>query len=46
MFSLQSTNWENLIKVSELKKLVEFYKKKNVFIELLDLRFEIALKKQ
>lgn len=40
---LQSAVWENLIQVSGLSELVDFYKNKNVKIDLLDLRYEISI---
>jgi hypothetical protein len=39
---LQQANWDNLIKYSGLKKLVEFYNSKGFPVNLLDLRLDIA----
>lgn len=39
---LQSTDWEEVIRISGLKDLKEFYKSKNINIDLLDLRYEIS----
>lgn len=41
---LQSTNWDTVITINGLKSLVEFYKEKNIDINLLDLRYEISTK--
>jgi len=41
---LQSANWNNLIKISRLKDLVDYYEQRKVKINLLDLRYEIAIK--
>lgn len=41
---LQSADWDNLIKISGLKSLVDYYKKNNIKINLLDLRLEIIKK--
>ena len=40
---LQSANWENIIKQNGLKDLINFYQLKKVKINLLDLRYEIAI---
>ncbi len=40
---LQSANWDNLIHQNGLYALVDFYKNQDIGIELLDLRYEIAL---
>jgi uncharacterized protein (DUF362 family) len=40
---LQSANWENLINSNGLKGLVEFYEEMGIKINLLDLRYEIAI---
>jgi uncharacterized protein (DUF362 family) len=39
---LQSTDWGEVIRISGLKDLIEFYKYKNINIDLLDLRYEIS----
>ena len=41
---LQSTVWGEVIKNNGLKELILFYKNKNINIQLLDLRYEIAIK--
>jgi len=38
---IQSANWEKMIEINGLVDLIDFYKKKSVHINLLDLRFEI-----
>lgn len=40
---LQSARWSELIKWSGLKKLVEYYKRKDLKVDLFDLRYEIAI---
>ncbi len=40
---LQSSVWEDIIRESGVKELVDFYKKHNIRIDLLDLRREISL---
>lgn len=39
---LQSANWEEIIKNSWIKDLVDFYTSKNININLIDLRLEIS----
>jgi len=39
---LQKANWENLIELSGLGKLVKYYSERNIEIKLLDLRREIS----
>lgn len=41
---LQSANWKKIIENNGLKDLVEYYKKKNIEISLLDLRYEVAVR--
>ena len=42
---LQTANWKNLINVSGLKHLVDYYRENGIKIQLLDLRKEISYKK-